>query len=465
MSPSLKPYRDRKDSGLDWIGSIPAHWEVARNGRLFEQRIETGRPELPVLEISVRTGIRVRNLDGPGRKQAMSDRSQYKVARRGDIAYNMMRMWQGAVGVAPVDGLVSPAYVVARARAALDPRYYAYLFRTNAYMEEVNRRSRGIVKDRNRLYWLDFKQIPSLLPPFEEQVQIADFLDRHGRALSHLIRMKQRLIGLLNRQKEAVIQAAVTRGLNPDVPLRPSGVEWVGDVPHHWRSLRTKHVSQLNPGKRALNGLSDDAIGSFLPMEAVGEWGALDLSDHISVGEGRSGYTYVQDGDVLIAKITPCFENGKGALCRGLHEGIGFASTEFYVLRAGSLVDPLYLYYVTRSPGYRLLGAEVMQGAAGQKRVPRDFVMNVEIPIPPFAEQTVIVQELDRKLLALNSVIDRLAQEIGLIEEYRTRLIADVVTGKLDIWGVEMPDIDHAREHGRDGEDVAHDHLLAYAGE
>lgn len=166
-----------KDSGLEWLSHIPSHWEIRRNGTLFIQRNETGFPELPILEVSLRTGVRVRDFDNSKRKQVMSDRSKYKRAHEGDIAYNMMRMWQGAVGVAPVDGLISPAYVIARPLEGTNSRYYEYLFRTGVYMNEVNKYSRGIVSDRNRLYWQDFKQMWSPFPPPEEQEEIVDFLD------------------------------------------------------------------------------------------------------------------------------------------------------------------------------------------------------------------------------------------------------------------------------------------------
>ena len=109
MSAKLKPYPEYRDSGVDWLGRVPAHWDIVRNGRLFVERNETGFPDLPILEVSLRTGVRVRNMDG-GRKQQMSDRAKYKRAAHNDIAYNIMRMWQGAVGVAPCDGLISPAY-------------------------------------------------------------------------------------------------------------------------------------------------------------------------------------------------------------------------------------------------------------------------------------------------------------------------------------------------------------------
>jgi type I restriction enzyme S subunit len=142
----LDPNVRLKPSGVEWLGDVPEHWEVRRNGRLFLQRNETGFGELPILEVSLRTGVRIRDLESPDRKQMMTDRDKYKRAQAGDIAYNMMRLWQGAVGVAPVDGLVSPAYVVAMPLPGTEPRYFELLFRTAAYMGEVDKYSRGIVK-------------------------------------------------------------------------------------------------------------------------------------------------------------------------------------------------------------------------------------------------------------------------------------------------------------------------------
>ena len=194
-----------KPTGLDWLGEMPAHWEIRRNGRLFVQRNQTDFAELPILEVSLKTGVRIRNFDDVGRKQVMLDRAKYKRAAKNDIAYNMMRMWQGAVGVAPVDGLVSPAYIVARPLEGTEPRYFAYLFRTADYMREVDRYSRGIVKDRNRLYWEDFKRMLALWPPPDEQVQIADKIEKATLAVDRTIERVQAEIALLREYRDRVI--------------------------------------------------------------------------------------------------------------------------------------------------------------------------------------------------------------------------------------------------------------------
>ena len=208
------PYPEYKPSGLDWLGDVPAHWEVRRNGRLFVQRNETGFPELPILEVSLNTGVRIRDLGNSDRKQMMAVRSEYKRAVKGDIAYNMMRMWQGAVGVPPVDGLVSPAYVVARPLKGTESRYFNTLFRTNMYMAEVDKYSHGIVRDRNRLYWEDFKQIPTPYPPPCEQISIIRFLNKTTDDVGAAIDRARLQIGLLQEYRTRLIADVVTGKLD-----------------------------------------------------------------------------------------------------------------------------------------------------------------------------------------------------------------------------------------------------------
>ena len=224
-----RPYAAYKTSGLNWPEGVPNHWSVARNGQLFVQRHEVGYPELPILEVSLRSGVNVRDFESSNRKQVMSDHGMYKRAVKGDIAYNMMRMWQGAVGVAPVDGLVSPAYVVARPRPGTEPRYFDHLYHTSAYMTEVNKYSRGIVPDRNRLYWEDFKQMPAPRPPADEQCAIADYIDREGDFTIDQIRTRQEQIDLAEEYRARLIADVVTgkldvREMAPALPRQAEAI-------------------------------------------------------------------------------------------------------------------------------------------------------------------------------------------------------------------------------------------------
>lgn len=209
-----QPYPAYRKSGLDWLPEVPAHWSLRRNGRLFAERHETGFSDLPVLEVSLHTGVQVRDLRGGDRKQQMTDRDQYKRAAKGDLAYNMMRLWQGAIGVVPTDGLVSPAYVVVRPLGGVEVAYYDDLFRTDRYKRQVNRNSRGIVSDRNRLYWDAFKRMASPYPPPEEQKRIVEYLRVASDRLDAGRSVARRQIDLLREFRTRLTADVVTGKLD-----------------------------------------------------------------------------------------------------------------------------------------------------------------------------------------------------------------------------------------------------------
>lgn len=422
---------------------IPSHWGVRRNGGLFAQRVETGFPDLPILEVSLRTGVRVRDMENLKRKQMMGQREKYKRAAKGDIAYNMMRLWQGAIGIAPVDGLISPAYVVARPLAGVNGAYYAYLYRTDAYLREVNKYSRGIVSDRNRLYWDGFKQMPALVPPPEEQDRIVAYLRAQDAKIARYVRDKRRLIELLNEQKQNLIHLAVTRGLDPTVRLKPSGVEWLGEVPEHWKVMRIKHVARFNPSRsESDHAKCSGAWVAFVPMESLGTDGRLRNLASVPIEDVWAGYTYFKRGDVVLAKITPCFENGKGGYLSELPTEIGFGTTEFLVMRPQhQRITGAFLARLVGLQKFRELGADMMTGAAGQQRIPMDFVQNFNVPLPALAEQVEIEHRCAEIAAEIGAAVQQVQQTITSVLEYRDRLIVDVVTGQVDVRGwVAEPD-------------------------
>ncbi|HWG96842.1 MAG TPA: restriction endonuclease subunit S [Nitrospira sp.] len=408
MIADLKPYSAYKDSGVPWLGKVPSTWSLARNGGLFVQRNETGFVHLPILEVSLKTGVRVRNFDESGRKQVMSDRDKYKRARKGDLAYNMMRMWQGAIGMAPTDGLVSPAYVVTRPLRGVEPKFYLNLFRIDAYMGEVDKFSHGIVKDRNRLYWEDFKQMPSPVPPTDEQAAIVRFLDHADRRIKRYIRAKQKLIKLLEEQKQAIIHRAVTRGLDPNVRLKPSGVEWLGDVPEHWEVVRLKTLCSMKSG---------DSI-TAMSIEPVGKY-------PVYGGNGIRGYTstYTHDGDFALV-------GRQGALCGNVHLASGrFWASEHAVVTTLRPSNDLKWFAAL----LRVMNLSQYSIAAAQPGLAVERILNLSVPAPPMSEQSRIAVHMDMTAVGLVAAIQRSGREIELLREYRTRLIADVVTGKLDV--------------------------------
>ncbi|WP_170207435.1 restriction endonuclease subunit S [Acidovorax temperans] len=173
----------------------------------------------------------------------------------------------------------------------------------------------------------DVTSLPMIVPPIEEQAALIEFLDHETAKIDALVAEQEKLIALLQEKCQAVISHAVTKGLDPNVPMKDSGVEWLGEVPAHWEVMRLRNVTTLNPSKSEVSHLLRETEVSFLPMEAVGDDGTLNLDRTRPIGEVESGYTYFREGDVTIAKITPCFENGKGAVMRRLHNGHGFGTT------------------------------------------------------------------------------------------------------------------------------------------
>jgi type I restriction enzyme S subunit len=416
MIADLRPYMEYKESGLPWLGRVPSTWRVVRNGSLFGQRNQTDYNELPILEVSLKTGVQVRDFENSKRKQVLSDIGKYKKAAKGDVAYNMMRMWQGAVGVSPADGLVSPSYVVAKPYPHVDPQFFVALFRTGDYMSEIDNCSHGIVKDRNRLYWDQFKQILSPCPPPIEQAAIVHFLDWANGRLDRAIRAKRKVIALLNEQKQAIIHRAVTRGLDPSVPLKPSGIPWLGDIPQHWEVSRVKNEFHcLNTRRVPLNSVERGAMTSRI-YDYYGASGVIDKVDD-----------YLFDDELLLIA-----EDGANLVLRNLPLAI-IARGKFWVNNHAHILKPkrgsiFYLSHLLETLNYM----PWISGAA-QPKLTQDRLLSISIAVAPPKEQEMIVQHTSEQTHPLVTAISRLEREIDLLREYRTRLVADVVTGKLDV--------------------------------
>lgn len=214
---------------------------------------------------------------------------------------------------------------------------------------------------------------------------------------------------------------------------KDSGVEWLGAVPEHWAVKRLKFAATLNPAVRLDLLDNQDRDVSFLPMEAIGEDGALNFEQTRPVRDVRNGYSYFEDGDVAFAKVTPCFENGKGALMQGLLDSAGFGTTELTVLRPNTkTTDARYLHYVVQSTRFRALGVGAMTGAGGLKRVPDEFTRNFPTALPDRIEQEFIASHLDRETVRIDALMEKKARFIELLREKRQALITHAVTKGLD---------------------------------
>ena len=299
MIEDLRPYPEIRPTGLPWLPRIPAHWEVHRTKRFFcevDERSERGEEEL--LSVSHKTGVTPRSQKNVTMLMAESYEG-HKLCRPSDVVVNTMWAWMAAIGVSGQLGIVSPSYGVYRPRALaqFEPRFLDYLLRTETYRAEFVRNSRGITTSRLRLYPHNFLNISLLQPPHDEQRLIVRFLDWHGSLTAKSIRAKRRLINLLEEQKQAIIHQAVTRGLDPNIRLKPSGLEWLGDVPEHWEVRALKTLCRMRSGD-SITGLSIERSGDY-PVYG---------------GNGVRGYTsaYTHEGDyALIGR--------QGALCGNVH--------------------------------------------------------------------------------------------------------------------------------------------------
>lgn len=222
-------------------------------------------------------------------------------------------------------------------------------------------------------------------------------------------------------------------GKYPPYPeYKDSGLEWLGEIPAHWNISRIKYVAQLNPSKSEVRGLSDDTIVSFIPMEAIGERGEIDVSRTRLLGDVLTGYSYITDGDVILAKITPCFENGKGAVVHGLENGIGFATTEVIPARPYRKCDAQFLYYLFTSNPFKALAEGSMYGAGGQKRVADSFVAEYHFAEAPTDERENIAAFLDYETARIDRLIAQQQRLIELLKEKRQAVISHAVTKGLN---------------------------------
>jgi type I restriction enzyme S subunit len=365
----------------------------------------------------------------------------HKITRPGDLAINTMWAWMAALGIAKQTGVVSPSYGVYRPLPAngLLPDYVDRLLRTQPYAAEYLCRSTGIRLSRLRLYPDQFLRIPILCPPPSEQSAITRFLDHTDRLIGRNIRAKKKLIALLNEQRKAIVNQAVTRGLDPDGMLKPSGIEWLGDVPSCWTVSRVKNEFDcLNRRRIPLSSTERGAMSS----RQYDYYGASGIIDKVE--------DYIFDDDLLLIA-----EDGANLVLRNLPLAI-IARGKFWVNNHAHILKPKrgnleYLSAVMERLNY----LPWISGAA-QPKLTQDRLMSIAIAIPKPAEQDRIISTTQQETEPLRAAIERGQREISLLQEYRTRLIVDVVTGKLDVreLAANLPDKPEEREAVEEPEDI-----------
>lgn len=415
---SYKTYNNYKDSNIDWINKIPSNWSISR-----------------VKNISLIKSGESPKFNDNGKYEVIGANGKIGKTNRFNVSTNHIIIGRvgasGSVNISPEFAFISDNAFIVTLNKHVDLKYSFYLFKSLDMNRLINKNAQPL---------LTASQIKNLFIPhatLNEQKQIANYLDKKTAKINKTISKNKKLIELLEEKRTALINEVVTKGLNPDAPMKDSGVMWIGVIPEHWELKRLKYNCEVNPSNR--KSVSNENLKiNFLPMEKVSEDGSYDSKSMAFYNKISKGYTYFEDNDVLVAKITPCFENGKSALLKNLKYGFGFGSTEFHVLRFKENILPEFIYYLIKSYAFRTIGQAFMHGTAGQKRVGTDFIENYLMATPPIDEQIEIIEYLNDEINKLTEVIYKINENINLLEEYKTSLIHHVVTGKVDVRGEEI---------------------------
>lgn len=428
-------HKELDSSGVSWLQQKPSHWRIKRlkfSTDLINNKVSVEDSQLPYLGLEHIESWTGKKIDGEiSNSEGLA--SSFVV---GDVLFGKLRPYLAKVHLAQQEGLISSEALVVRSKDELHAKFLKYYMLSRDFINIVDSSTYG--SKMPRASWDFIGNLPVLLPEIEEQQAIARFLDFKTAQIDSLIAKKKTLLDKLEEKRTALISHTVTKGLDSSVPMKDSEVAWLGDIPAHWVPMRLRFCMKTNPRKGEIK-LNDDELVSFIPMEAVGEFGGLNLDTGKELGEIGGGYTYFADNDVVVAKITPCFENGKGAIARGLSNGIAFGTTELHVMRSDDTLLPDYLFQLTMSHPFRCIGESEMYGAGGQKRVPETFLKDFRIGLPPLNEQKDIIAYINKLNQKIDLQMTKAGDVIGHLTEYRSALITNAVTGKIDVRNFKLP--------------------------
>ena len=433
-----------KDSGLPWVGLIPTHWQTRRNRFLFREidsRSIHGK-ETHLSMSQVHGLVPSKSLN---RKSLQSE--SYvggKLVTESDLVLNRLKAHLGVFALAKQAGVVSPDYSVFRPKGDVSVQYCEALFKTPMYVAEFRRRTKGIVEGFWRLYTDDFYNVAALLPPSQEQNQIVAYLRSQDVHIARLIKAKRELIALLTEQKLRLIDHAVTRGLDNSVGLKPSGIEWLGDVPKHWEIALVKHVTDVR-----FSGVDKHSHDHEIPVRLC-NYTDVYKNDEITndmdlmratATAGEIARLTLKAGDVIITKDSETPDDiAVPALVPVGLPGVVCAYHLGLLRPEPSRIEGEFLF---RAIGSARIAEQFHVLATGVTRfaLSKHDVKNAVIPLPPVDEQKTICRWIADQCKPLEDAIQRAEDEIKLIREYRDRQIADVVTGQVDVRGwVPGPD-------------------------
>lgn len=423
--------REYKDSGITWIGSIPKEWKTERIKALFSERNERDCQGKTLLSVSQYFGIRPKSETDLADSHIAESYDDYKEVRKGDFVMNIMLAWNGSYAVSDYDGIVSPAYCVFKFRKDCCKKYFHYLLRTDGYPSAFKTMSRGVIDSRLRLYPEQFYTFPVILPSVDEQQHIADYLDKKCAEIDGLIELQEQMIAQLSDYKQSVITEAVTKGLNPDTHLVPSGIDRIGDIPEGWSVMPLKWILRkpLQYGANESGSPYDESLPRYVRItDILNNSLREDLQKQSLTEEQSKGYI-LEHNDILLARSGGTV--GKAFIYKSEYGRCAFAG---YLIRAqiNCHNNSQFIYYYTQSYSYDEWKKQIFIQATIQN-IGADRYSTLEIPIPPLSEQQAIVSYLNIKCSEIDNLIAVKQLKIEKLKEYKKSLIFECVTGKKEI--------------------------------
>jgi type I restriction enzyme S subunit len=415
------------------ISSIPDGWSVLPLKTFLRPRAERDNADLPLLSVYRDHGVvPFGSIEGNHNKPSL-DLSNYKTVREGDLVLNKMKTWQGSLAVSDHEGLVSPAYVVCKVSGDWGRRYLHHLLRSPSFVAEYASLSYGIRVGQWDMRFEDFREVLALHPPVETQRRIVGYLDSETARIDSLIDRKQRFIDLLLEKRTALITHAVTKGLDPDVEMKDSGIEWIGDIPAHWNAVRTKQVARLESGHTPSRQHPEYWENCTVP------W--ITTSEVWQVRDGRA--EYIRETKEKVSELGLANSSARklpaGTVVLSRTASVGFSaimpvdmatSQDFADWVPGPRVTSEYLLYAFRSMRHEF--DRLMMGSTHQTIYMPD-IQKLSMPLPPLDEQERIVAYV-RHMTGLNdALVDKTRKSVELLKEYRTALISAAVTGQISI--------------------------------
>lgn len=433
---NYKAYPAYKESSAEWIGKIPSDWDNLRLKYVFKEiNDQTGKATDDLLSVSQYKGV-TKKRDGQEEGELLTNAATldgYKKVSKNDLVINIMLAWNGSLGMSNYNGITSPAYSIYRLKGEDNIRYFHYLLRTELFKAEFKRNSTGVIESRLRLYSDDFFAISTIIPPLPEQTAIANFLDKKTTQIKQFIVLKEKTIALLKERKTAIINQAVTKGLDLNVKMKDSGIEWLGEIPEHWEvkkfshGIRLRHGFQFRDYDFRTEGIKVIKITQLSPK------GYLDFSKATFVDRGRlSKFKSIQikEGDILMALTGGTI--GKIIRAENIREPLlqNYRVGAFYPIKSDLSMD--MLFWILSSESF-LSQIFKDQSETGQPNIGKEDLGKMYYVAAPVNEQKDIVAHILNKKNEIDQSISQAEKEIALMKEYQQSLISEAVTGKIDV--------------------------------